>query len=165
MKKLLVLALFATSLFASAKVKDIKITNNYNTGDDNVVKFYVRVDSNNKILKIFQVYPTEEGELKKEYYSPKQVQTEGAVLNKRAGKKVIIMQGDADPYTGGTLELSYMKSAFSKKRGTFTMEVVPTPNGFEAQKNGVKITSLCFVVQKKLGATVGINSIKTGKCN
>ncbi len=163
MKFIILLSLIISSVSFS---RDLKILDNYNTGDKKVVSFYVRLDDNNKIEKIFQKFTdSETGNLKTEFYSPEEVKSTGVVTNKRMGKEVVILSSRADDYTGGELSLSYMKSALSKKRGTFTMELVPNSTGFEIHKKGIKITNICFVLNKAMGSVIGIQDIAIGKCH
>ena len=165
MIKLFSICLLLCSISSFASIQKVKLLDIYNTGDSKVVKFFANVNENNMIKEIFQIFNhSDTGDLTKEVYKSEDIRKNGAVISKRLGKEIVIINSKADDYTGGELSLSYMKSAFSSKRGVFKMDIVPNGEGFEIRKNGVLATKLCFVLKKRLGATVGISEIVAGNC-
>jgi roadblock/LC7 domain-containing protein len=165
MSKLTLMCILLSSFNTFASIQEVKLLDIYNTGDSKVVKFYANVDANNMIKGIFQIFNhSDTGKLVKEIYKSEDIRKFGAVISERMGKEIVIINSKADDYTGGELSLSYMQSAFSSKRGIFKMDIVPNGDGFEIRKNGVIVKKLCFVLKKKLGATIGIKSIVAGNC-
>ena len=163
MKSLLLLSLLTLSLMTQAKVHSLASVTSSESSDYSWLFLETDDQTGEALSLITQEFNKKQKKIDEQEFSRKEINQEGAVLSEEEGLEVVIVQNlRFKDNKGGSVELNYLKSGISKKRGNLKIGVRPNKKGWELYnlKNGRTFKSMHFKAKKVFGKAIGIKEIQ-----
>jgi len=131
-----------------------------NDEDSEILRLYVKVDTNSDITKLVTITTNENGEQYKPIeYSVDEVDS-GVVMYKSDGRDVVkLISNHFNVQQGGVIKLDYLFNGVSGKRKDISLDVSRNGDDWSINNDDRNVKKLHFNSKVVFGKTIGIESI------